>query len=620
MRRKSLNGLIYDFTHKYADLNAYKYRPDSDIEKALFDKYVMRSFLDLYKDILKMHIYFKKNNINDFKVAVFGRNSYIWSLITMSSLTTSNIIVPVDKELKYNETESSFKRAEVDIIFYDEKFEKNILEISKKLNIPAISFLDIKKYIFSENPDFNFEKEDQNFKKNLEDLEKKYTEYEKTNAHEIIKDTPKDFEKDINSLEDVKVLLFTSGTTAMSKLVLITRENLITNVYDVCEHEELPEKGIEISLLPTHHIFGLTCILVLKNIGIETTYPDSLKKLSSNFKEYKVSIFVGVPLILEAIYDRIKKVAIDTKKWKLLNIMRKISNFLLFFKIDLRRKIFKSILDELGGNLEYIISGAAAINPEVKNFFRDIGIKVFPGYGLSETSPVVAAEKPGFYKNGSVGVKVENVEVKIDTDELIKYYENTIDLNSPSNKKMIEELKQKGEGEILIRGKSVFKGYFKDLDKTKEAFYKNTHWFKTGDVGYIDEDNFIFITGRMKDMIVLPNGKKAFPEEIEYIINKSPYILDSFVFASNKNIGFGSNGDLKIYAKIQYDPNDSNLKNKTDDEIYNILWEYIKEVNKTLPSYKYIKGILITKEPFVKTTTKKIKRFVEKEKIEKEFN
>lgn len=619
MRRKTFNGLIYDIIKKYNNDNAFRYRPEIDIEKELFDKYVIRTFNDVYTDILKVHKLFEEKSIKDLKVAVFGRNSYIWTLLTFSVLTTKNILIPLDKELKYNETISSLERSEVDIIFFDDKFSENILKVSKELNIIAIPFTDIKKWIFSKDKGFDFEKENNNFLNNLEKLENYYEEYEKTNSYEIIKDKPKDFEKDANSLEDVKVMLFTSGTTAMSKLVLITRENLITNIYDVVEHERLPERSTEIALLPTHHIFGLTCIFVLKCYGIETTYPDSLKKVGQNLVEYKVSVFVGVPLILESIYQRVKKVAIDTKKWKLLTFLRKFSNFLRLFKIDIRRKLFKSVLDNFGGNLSNVVSGAAAINPEVQSFFEDIGVEVYSGYGLSETSPVIASENYKYLKKGSVGKKVENVEIKIDKSGLLKYYENTLDLTKKENIEIIEKFKNSNEGELLVRGKSVFKGYYKDVQKTKEAFLNDTHWFKTGDVAFIDKNDYIFITGRMKDMIVLPNGKKAFPEEIEYLINKSADVVESFVFATDKNIGFGTNGELKIYAKVQYDPSNIKLQNKSQEEIYNIIWQQIQKVNKTLPSYKYIRGLLLTTTPFIKTTTQKIKRFIEISKIEDEF-
>lgn len=616
MRRYSFNGLIYDFCKRYTNKSAFKYRPSHKLEIEKFDKYVIKTYKDVYLDLLTLKHFFKENNIDNKKIALLGRNSYIWSLIMMTTLTTNNILVPLDKELKHVEFLSSLERSESDILFYDDKFEEKVNKIKETKDIKAFNFNTITEYIFSDN-NLDFEYLTKEYKKEMENLEKHFKAYEDEKGFEKIKDTPKNFEEDVNSLEDVKVMLFTSGTTAMSKLVLITRENLITNVYDVCEHENIPGFHTEIALLPAHHIFGLTCILVLKNWGFETTYPDSLKQFANNLKEYKVSIFVGVPLILEAIYERVKKVAIDSNKWNLLKVLRKVSNFLRFFKIDIRRKLFKSVLDPLGGSLEYIISGAAALNKEVYTFFDDIGVNVFPGYGLSETSPVVAAEHEGFQKMGSIGETVEHVDLKIDKNSLMEHYQNTLDLNKEENLSFLENIKNGDEGEIIVKGKSIFKGYYKDLEKTKDAFVGDSRWFRTGDIGYI-KDGFIFITGRIKDMIVLENGKKAFPEEIEHLINNIPEVSESFVFASNKNLGFGNQGDLKIYAKIKYDPKNQKFKNKSHDEIYDILWEEIKKINKTLPSYKYIKGIFISTEDFTKTTTQKIKRFIEKEKTEKE--
>lgn len=633
MRRYSFEGLIFDFCKKYINKNAFKYRPTNEIEKQKYGKYVIKTYRNLFSDLLKMTAYFEKHNITNMRVSIVGRNSYIWSLIMMTTLITDNIVVPLDKELKNEELLSSISRADSDIVFYDSKFEKKVLEVvdlrnadlkkenEKNKKITCISFEDVNEFVENReiNKDLNFQKLFLEYRLRMGKNEKKFEEYEKTNSYEALKNKPKNFEKDVENLEDVKVMLFTSGTTAMSKLVLLTRENIITNVYDVCEHEKIEGENTEIALLPAHHIFGLNCILVMKHWGVETTYPDSLKKLASNFKEYKVTIFVGVPLILEAIYGRIKKTATEKKKWFLLKILRKFSNFLRIFKIDARKKLFKSVLDPLGGNLKYVISGAAALNPEVYHFFEDIGVQIFPGYGLSETSPVVAAETDEFVKKGSVGIPVRNIEVKIDKDALIEHYKNTLDLSKEENIKILEELKHNDEGEILVRGKSVFKGYYKDLKKTKESFYKNTRWFRTGDIGTY-KNNFLTITGRIKDMIVLGNGKKAFPDELEFLVNNIPEVSESFVFATDKNIGYGSNGELKIYAKIKYDKTNKNLKNKTEDEIKEYLWEEIKKINKTLPSYKIIRGIILTTDDFTKTTTQKIKRFIEKEKIEKEFS
>lgn len=617
MRAYSFNKFIYDYVKKYDKNLAFKYRPEHNLELEQNTEYIEKSFKDFFEDILKLKMFFEKNKINKKHIALFGRNSYPWSLIMSTVEVTDNILVPLDKELQYNETINCLERAEVDVIFYDSKFEEHILEVNKKMNLEIYSFNEVKEYIFKDNKEFNYENELDKYIKEMNILEDKFKEYEKTNGFEAIKNKYKDYLKDSTSLEDVKVLLFTSGTTSASKLVILTRENLLTNTYDINEH--VPFKGnlTEIALVPSHHIFGLNCINVLKHAGVTTTFPDSLKQLSNNFVEYEVSMFVGVPLILEAIYSRIKKTAIKNKQWKKLNFARKLSNFLLFFGIDKRKKLFAPVLKPLGGHLNTVISGAAPINDEVASFFKGIGIDIFPGYGLSETSPVVSAENYTYHKKHSVGKPLKNVEVKIDNQSLVNHYKETLDLSNPKNLKIIEDIKNSNEGEILIKGKSVFRGYYKDEEKTKDSFTKD-NWFKSGDIGYIDKDGFLFITGRIKDMIVLPNGKKAFPDELEYLLNSIDGVQESFVFGTEENIGFGSNGEIKIYAKLIYDPKSKEFKNKTEKEIKDILWEEVKKINETIPSYKYIRGIVLSKEPLIKTTSHKIKRFIEKEKTIKE--
>lgn len=617
MRAYSFNKFIYNYVEKYNDKLAFRYRPEHILELNQNTKYIDKSFKDFFEDILKLKLFFEKNNIDKKHIALFGRNSYPWSLIMSTVEVTDNILVPLDKELQYNETINCLERAKVDIIFYDSKFEKHILEVNKKTNLKIYSFDEIKEYIFSENKEFNYEEELKKYINEMNILEEKFEEYEKVNGFEAIKDKPKDCIKDSTSLEDVKVLLFTSGTTSASKLVILTRENLLTNTYDINEHVPFKENLTEIALIPSHHIFGLNCINVVKNAGITTTYPDSLKQLSNNFVEYEISMFVGVPLILEAIYDRIKKTAIKTKKWNKLNFARKLSNFLLFFGIDKRRKLFAQVLKPLGGCLNTVISGAAPINDEVASFFKDIGVDIFPGYGLSETSPVVSAESYIYHKKNSVGKPVEHIEVKIDNESLVNHYKETLDLNNPKNLKIIEDVKNSNEGEILIKGKSVFRGYYNDVEKTKDSFTED-NWFRSGDIGYFDKDGFLFITGRIKDMIVLPNGKKAFPDELEYLLNSIDGVQESFVFGTDENIGYGTNGEIKIYAKLVYDPNNKEFKDKTIDQIKDILWEKVKKINDTIPSYKYIRGIVLSTETLTKTSSHKIKRFIEKDKTIKE--
>ena len=258
--------------------------------------------------------------------------------------------------------------------------------------------------------------------------------------------------------------------------------------------------------------------------------------------------------------------------------MRSLTRGLRKVKIDLRRTVFGSILSALGGGMRLIISGAAPLDPDTSRFFDDIGIDIVQGYGLTETSPVISAENEKFRRKGSVGIPMKSIDVRIDNKDA------------------------DGIGEIKVKGPTVMMGYYKNEEATK-AVLSDDGWFNTGDLGCLDDDGFLFITGRKKDMIVLKNGKKIFPEEVETLVNRIDGVSESFVY------GYAEDGGIsydKILCKAVYDT--SAFDGKSEEEIYESIWQSIKEINTTLPMYKYIKGLVITTEPLVKTTTNKIKR------------
>ena len=316
-----------------------------------------------------------------------------------------------------------------------------------------------------------------------------------------------------------------------------------------------------------------------------------MKKFKDNIKEYSPTLLFLVPAVLELVYKKIQSGIKKSGKEDLVNRMIKFSNKLLEFNIDIRRLLFKSIINELGGKIRFAFSGAAPIKKELIEAYENFGIHIFQGYGMTETSPVISAENY-FKKNpGSVGFPIPNVTVKI---------------NQPD---------ENGIGEIIVRGDNVFKGYLHDEDKTNEVIIDE--WCHTGDVGYIDEHGFVFITGRKKDMIVLDNGKKIFPEEIEHVLMNLEYIKDVLVYADN-TLG---DDDLKLTAKIRIDKKEiqSMFKNLEYNQILDKIWNDIKEINTTFPKYKYIKDVLVTEEDFIKTTTLKIKRFKEIEKTQEEL-
>lgn len=383
----------------------------------------------------------------------------------------------------------------------------------------------------------------------------------------------------------MRILLFTSGTTSNSKGVMLTHRNITENIYSMkCVETFLPT-DVNLAFLPYHHTFGSTGQLVMLSSGVATAFSDGLRHISENFNEYKVSVFVGVPLLIEAIYEKIEKAIEKQGKTKLMKRAKKVSNFLLKFRIDIRRKLFKKIIDQLGGNMRMIISGAAGLDKDVARGFNELGIRVIQGYGLTETSPVIAAENDKYIKYGSVGFPMKNVTVEIvDKDE-------------------------KGIGELRVKGPNVMLGYYENEEATKEALKDG--WFYTGDLGYIDEEGFIFITGRKKNVIVLKNGKKVFPEELEELVNKIDVVKESMVF------GLPKDDDVDVSVKIQYDEEIRKEKyaGQSDEEFEKSVWRQIKEINQEMPKYKYMKHMILTTEDFIKTTTAKIKRFEEMKKI-----
>ena len=386
----------------------------------------------------------------------------------------------------------------------------------------------------------------------------------------------------------MSILLFTSGTTSKSKAVMLNQRGIATNIYDMLLVESFYENDVNIAFLPFHHIFGSTGMLVMLASGLKTVFPDGLRYIKQNLLEYKVSVFVGVPILIDKMYSTIVNEIEKQGKTKLISFAIGLSNILLKFHIDIRRKVFKELINALGGSMRLIISGGAPLDLKVSKWFNQIGIHLVQGYGLTETSPVISAENDINIKYGSVGIPMEHTNVKIENPD------------------------SSGIGEIVVKGPNVMLGYYKDIEQTKSVIKDG--WFYTGDLGYLDKDGFLFITGRKKDLIVLKNGKKVFPEEIEILVNRLDEVEESFVYGlpdkDDKN-------NVKIAVKIVYNKEAVKRKHSemSEKELEEYLWSKIKDINKTLPMYKYIKHITITDEPLIKTTTNKIKRKEELDKI-----
>lgn len=558
---QNIKEIIYNSVELYGEQTAFviKHKEGKEVS------YDNVTYGRLLEDVNKLGTAFFDMGLQNKRIAIIGKNRYEWAITHLANMLGGIVSVPLDKDLQYNELETSLIRSKADCIVFDEKLTDAVAEIEKKGKTSVKEFICMSEL---------------EGRKSVKKLLNK--------GEDLLAQGKKDF---INVKIDenvMNILLFTSGTTSNSKAVMLSQKNIASNIYAMQCVEDIRSTDVNIAFLPYHHIFGSTCMIMMLAQGVKTTFPDGLRYIKQNLNEYKVSLFVGVPVLIEAIYKTIMKEIDKQGKTKLIKVATKISNFLLKFGIDIRRKLFKQVLSALGGDLRLMISGGAPADPEIAKGFISLGIDVVQGYGLTETAPVIAAENAKLVRHGSVGFPMLN-----DTIEIANKDEN-------------------GIGEIRVKGPNVMLGYYEMPEET-EAVLKDG-WFYTGDLGYFDKDGVLFITGRNKNMIVLKNGKKVFPEELETLVNRLELVEESMVFGmpdeKDKN-------DVMLSVKIVYNAETVKAKyaDKTEKELYDIIWNQIKELNKTFPRYKHIQKMLLTNEELIKTTTKKVKRQEEMKKI-----
>ena len=502
------------------------------------------------------------------RIAVIGENRYEWEVAYLAICCGTGVVVPLDKALPGNEIESLIVRSEVEAIFYSEKYNEVMAKIQKQGNTKL-------KYFIS----MNLEKNDFN----------KYSQKEiVAKGKELLEKGNREFLDSKIDNEEMSIMLFTSGTTNKSKAVMLSHKNLCTNIIDIGNVFEINETDRFLSFLPLHHTFECTVgYLYPISVGCSIIFSKGVRHIADELKNFKITAIICVPVVFEKMYDKLIK-AIE-EKGKLSNVKKgiKISNVLLKVGIDIRKKLFKEIHDNLGGAIRVMVAGGAALDPEKEKGFWDLGFNVLQGYGLTETSPVVAAELTHQKRLGSIGKKLPSVEVKID------------------------EPNESGIGELLVKGKSVMMGYYDNEEANKESFTEDG-WFRTGDLAKIDKDGYIYISGRKKFVIVLKNGKNVYPEEIESLINKSEMIDECMVFGMPTE-----DGNVTLSVKVVYNKEYINetYGEISEEQLRKKIWNWVKEVNKTMPKYKYVKKLILTDEELVKTTTLKIKRNIEMEKI-----
>lgn len=554
---KDLKDMLKKSGEKFGDRPAYIYKTD---EPGKFNEITHKEFRD---DINNFGTALINLGLKGKRIAVISENRYEWGVAYLAVVTGVGIIVPLDKALPDNEIESLMIRSEIEAIVYSSKYDKIMNEIKDKKNTNVKFFISM-----------DLDKKENDIYSQKELMEK---------GKELIESGNTEFLNAEIDNETMGIMLFTSGTTAMSKAVMLSHKNICSNLMDITSVIKLTDKDRLLSFLPLHHTFECTVgFLYPISIGASIAFCEGIRHIADNVKEFQITAMISVPILYETIYKRIIK-GIE-KKGKLDDVKKgiKISKFFLKFGIDIRRKVFKEIHENLGGKARLFVAGGAALDPEAEEGFNNFGIKMLQGYGLTESSPVIAAEDDKYQKLGSIGKAFPSLEVKIDEPD------------------------EEGIGELLAKGPSIMLGYYNNEEATKETLEDG--WLHTGDLAKIDDEGYIFISGRKKFVIVLKNGKNIYPEELETLVNKIEGVKESFVYGKPED-----DGDYKICCKIVYDKDlvKSHYKVSDEQEIKEAIWQEVKKVNKTMPAYKYIREIIVTEKELIKTTTQKIKRFEE---------
>ena len=514
----------------------------------------------------------RKLNLKDNRIVIIGENTYHWYLSYMTLLCGAGIAVPVDKELPENEIENVIKRAKASAVIFSTKKADVIKKVAE--NLPDV------KYFIQMNSD--------------QEIEGKFVglDYLIEEGKLLVNSGDNSFMGIEIDPEEFKVLIFTSGTTSNAKGVMLSNRNLAQNVNAATAYVKLTPDDRLMSILPLHHTYESSIGFLLPfAMGCSVSVCQGLKHIVPDLQETKPTALLTVPLLVENLYRKINANIKKSKKDGLVNSMIHLTNALKTVGVDIKRKVFNEIYENLGGRLRIIVSAAAPIDAKIGKWVEDIGILFLQGYGLTETAPIAALTPDFEPKVGSAGKAVVGAKLRIDNPN------------------------ENGEGEILISSKTLMIGYYEDEEATKDAIFEENgeRWFHSGDVGYLDNDGFLYITGRSKNVIVTQNGKNIYPEEIELLLSKHNEIKECMVYGKEVE------GEKELIITARVIPNYEEIAEKygkelDEDAVYKIIWDKIKEVNKQLTSYKAIKKLEIKHDEFVKTTTMKIKRFEEVKK------
>lgn len=497
------------------------------------------------------------------RIAVIGETHPDWLATYIATISIGSVIIPLDKELVTEEIANFLNRSEADAFVFSRSFNKKYDLIRENTTtVKHFIPIDMDGNVFS-GAESVIEISDVLSSGHRKLAERGYTLPQNTDP------------------EKMSAMLFTSGTTGTSKCVMLSEKNLVSCVNSCCETVDFSSKDVLLSVLPIHHTYECACTIAAVNYGAEVCINDSLKNVLKNLNIFKPTGMTVVPMFVNTFYKRIWDEARKKGKADLLKRGLTVAGITKKFGLDISQNLFKDVVAAFGGRLSKLVCGGAAMDPNMVKNFELFGITIVEGYGITECSPLISVNPYYKQKFGSVGPAVPSCTVKI------------VDATPDENGKEI--------GEIAVKGDNVMLGYYMNKEATDEVL-DSDGWFKTGDLGYMDKDGYIFITGRKKNVIILNNGKNVFPEEIEEYLYKIDIINECVVTGRKNDLG-----EVVLTAVVY--PAFDQFKGKEISEIADEVKARILEVNKILPSFKQIRNVEIKKTEFEKTTTKKIKRF-----------
>ena len=501
-------------------------------------EFIQKSYKEFHAQVRALAGRLLSQGYRSCRIAVMGENAYEWLLTYFAAVVSGNVIVPIDKELPADQVCNILRETQAKLFVLSDTYRDYMDAVRQNGLHPDAASMQ------KDIPDWADDGRNRGFA-----VRELYAEV-----------SPRP--------EDLAVIVYTSGTTGMAKGVMLTHRNICANCVGGTRNFNM--EGTTILSLPLHHTFSFISVIDFMVWGAKIHINNSLKNLQKDMIEQCPTIMTMVPMMVETFYKRIWNTAQEKGKDKQLRTAVTISDLLLHLGLDLRRVLFRDVLGAFGGKIERIICGGAALDERYVKEFRSFGIQIVQGYGITECSPVVAVTRNHHYKDASVGLKLCNVDVKID------------------------RFADAQEGEILVKGECVTQGYYKRPDLTKAAF-DDEGYFKTGDVGYVDEDGFVYVTGRVKNMIILKNGKNVYPEELEFEWMKNPAVKEVLVYEKDETIAAEIFPDADFFAA-----------NPADQEAF--FADVLADFNRSQPPYKNISQVILRSTPFPKTTSMKIKR------------